>query len=1253
MSARAVFSNLIFFLILANQSVAFAQSPPDWQSSNGRGDTRHSQHSTCNQPPLAIIALADAVQSGDSVVLDGTGSHDPDGEIKKYHWRAKTLDRHGHHGRHESWDQRIDIDDRSSATASFVAPNVAQPTTVLVKLTVIDNNGTSHTASKKVVVYPVPPKLSVLSPRFNGHLDLGPEGTGTGTFVISGTVENAHTVLIRLDGEELEAEIDKSVSPNQWQAEVGANQSGESTYEIVAVGIGGEDSQDLTLVIEKAKPEDTLYTSDYAPVTDFIRDNFLSYDQDAGVLHLATLELPEILRKGTVITIPSMDGSNRVAYGRVLDISESGSETVVQLEKAGLKDIFNQLAIGVLLELPVNMLEQPSMSILNARGEVVQQAAPEDLEIKCKNFTDEDGYLAQIEDTDIGLRDNELWAQRCIPFLLDYRVDLLSTEDKNVVGFVRAYLEGRFIVENAITIKREDHGFLGFNVGIPKIATISSHVALDGQASFTAEADGEYETSKQTLTLANISVYTYGLKIRKTDVELGIDVDLEPTLTAQARGNGQAKIEIPAWFKNYVDGSYSFDRGEGYTDYDTAADIELPPKIDVTGTLTLETGLEGRFTLGIEGLEYLPFIPNDPNLLYMGIGEEAVFTATGNGSGLQEKRLQFCGLFSMGSPSINTVPDSPSSATSIGGPQGELYRDCGDDVLSGGGSYGGPSGRGCTDQELVTKVKERLLQGILPRNRKGLLDSEAESAACSCIETAEKGGYSAADFCLSGPIFYSGHKGLTSNEVQQNPSRVASFKPRGNTMVTEHISDTLKLRPDLSRLTFRDTDRSGDAWYWRTAPGINANSDNPLAVDCTQFTGAADAEQTVGYRANCDEFAFGKSEQGYDSNKPNPQANVSTRIVPAVQNSSHGAMYGQFASACPEIKGDNKRDFLVVPLERAQFSDSLSFWTCSATDSGGGVIAQDPDSWGYLPGEPGGDDGTGDGGTGDGGTGDGGDNNDDGLHVEFLVDHVVCNGELVEFALISGADPNETLEYTLPDDSVSTGVANAEGADEDPLRWRCTESSAGQRLDFFAKGRTSGKSVAFSLDLAGAGAPDDPDQDTTPPPEPERVLVKIEATNIKVVNTEFDGLGSEEWMLLFGIASSPGSVCSDYNRSAEFDAGVPVAPEGSVITVTPGQNALRTGTDFICVFEDIGNVKEGQDQSLSAVIQSGGNVGDNLNLVGSVVDNDIIEKYNSDDFRGDFEANLPLPKAGETTTVNYTSSTGDYVITLRISSEGL
>jgi uncharacterized protein YkwD len=78
-----------------------------------------------NNRPIADISSTHTFFSGETVTLDGSGSHDEEGEELKYFWR-------------QAKGPKILLDDCFSDTLTFVAPDVTEPTQFVFNLIVYD-----------------------------------------------------------------------------------------------------------------------------------------------------------------------------------------------------------------------------------------------------------------------------------------------------------------------------------------------------------------------------------------------------------------------------------------------------------------------------------------------------------------------------------------------------------------------------------------------------------------------------------------------------------------------------------------------------------------------------------------------------------------------------------------------------------------------------------------------------------------------------------------------------------------------------------------------------------------------------------------------------------------------------------------------------------------------------------------------------------------------------------------------------------
>jgi hypothetical protein len=104
------------------------------------------QQQAGNVPPVANTSQDQIVNEGDLVILNGSGSFDPDGEIVSYGW-----------GIEDSDDEAppVSLNGQNTSIATFTAPMVAgtvNANSYLFELTVTDNNGLKGTNTSKVVV---------------------------------------------------------------------------------------------------------------------------------------------------------------------------------------------------------------------------------------------------------------------------------------------------------------------------------------------------------------------------------------------------------------------------------------------------------------------------------------------------------------------------------------------------------------------------------------------------------------------------------------------------------------------------------------------------------------------------------------------------------------------------------------------------------------------------------------------------------------------------------------------------------------------------------------------------------------------------------------------------------------------------------------------------------------------------------------------------------------------------------------------
>ena len=100
-----------------------------------------------NVHPVAVVNEYKIVNSGDSVELDGSKSHDPDGHIKSYEW-VKTSN-------NDPVGYTFSFDDPSSSNPKFESPSLEPGSSALemsFRLTVTDNRGATNIKNINVIV---------------------------------------------------------------------------------------------------------------------------------------------------------------------------------------------------------------------------------------------------------------------------------------------------------------------------------------------------------------------------------------------------------------------------------------------------------------------------------------------------------------------------------------------------------------------------------------------------------------------------------------------------------------------------------------------------------------------------------------------------------------------------------------------------------------------------------------------------------------------------------------------------------------------------------------------------------------------------------------------------------------------------------------------------------------------------------------------------------------------------------------------
>ena len=94
-----------------------------------------------NRPPVADAGPDQRAREGDNVVLNGTGSTDPDGTIVSFRWTPRRND-----------EVTIVLENAETLTPSFVVPDLEEDTTFVFDLVVVDDQGASSSDATQVYV---------------------------------------------------------------------------------------------------------------------------------------------------------------------------------------------------------------------------------------------------------------------------------------------------------------------------------------------------------------------------------------------------------------------------------------------------------------------------------------------------------------------------------------------------------------------------------------------------------------------------------------------------------------------------------------------------------------------------------------------------------------------------------------------------------------------------------------------------------------------------------------------------------------------------------------------------------------------------------------------------------------------------------------------------------------------------------------------------------------------------------------------
>ena len=94
-----------------------------------------------NQRPIADAGPTQRAREGDNVVLDGTGSTDPDGTIVSFRWTPRVDN-----------EVLVVLENAETATPSFTVPELEEDTTFVFDLVVVDDRGASSADAAEVFV---------------------------------------------------------------------------------------------------------------------------------------------------------------------------------------------------------------------------------------------------------------------------------------------------------------------------------------------------------------------------------------------------------------------------------------------------------------------------------------------------------------------------------------------------------------------------------------------------------------------------------------------------------------------------------------------------------------------------------------------------------------------------------------------------------------------------------------------------------------------------------------------------------------------------------------------------------------------------------------------------------------------------------------------------------------------------------------------------------------------------------------------
>ena len=129
-----------------------------------------------NNAPTANAGTDQEVNENDQATLNGSTSQDTDGGTISFLWQLSSTS-----GDDEITTASITLDDNTSATPNFTAPEVDQDTNLTFNLTVTDDDGASHTDSVIITVNNAPTADAGTDQEVNESVALTLSGSGTDT----------------------------------------------------------------------------------------------------------------------------------------------------------------------------------------------------------------------------------------------------------------------------------------------------------------------------------------------------------------------------------------------------------------------------------------------------------------------------------------------------------------------------------------------------------------------------------------------------------------------------------------------------------------------------------------------------------------------------------------------------------------------------------------------------------------------------------------------------------------------------------------------------------------------------------------------------------------------------------------------------------------------------------------------------------------------------------------------------------------